>query len=147
MHGAPGASFECWIVSLCAVTGPIRDFHLGPVAHNSTSCSGRKVTQKNTQKELNGEKKSVYSARHFLMSKQCYVFCPAEASDCVLYLKLTMKTSASLLLKVFELLWDPTHYAHTDTPVHPPDAHTLTQPTHPPHPWCCADFKDLMHGS
>lgn len=81
------------------------------------------------------------------MGKQCYVFCPAEASDCVLYLKLTMKTSASVLLKVFELLWDPTHYAHTDTPVHPPDAHTLTQPTHPPHPWCCADFKDLMHGS
>lgn len=54
------------------------------------------------------------------MGKQCYVFCPAEASDCVLYLKLTMKTSASVLLKVFELLWDPTHYAHTDTPVHPP---------------------------
>lgn len=124
---------------LCAlVTGPIRDFHPGGQWHIIPHpAPAGKVTQKNTQKELNGEKKSVYSARHFVVGKQCYVFCPAEASDCVLYLKLTMTTCASVLLKVFELLCgDPTHYAHTDTPAPPhcPPTHTHSL-THPPaHP-------------
>lgn len=63
LHGVPGVLFECSSTPLHTISGPVRDFHLRPKSHSySTSCSDRKVTEKNTQKEANGELKCVYSA-------------------------------------------------------------------------------------
>lgn len=76
LHGVPGVSFECRINALRSISAPARDFHLRPQSRNySTSCSYRKVTQENTQKEANREKKSVYSAhlRQTLMRVFCLV--------------------------------------------------------------------------
>lgn len=47
-------------------------------SHNSTSCFGRKVTKKNTQKEPNREKKTVCSAHCVFLDKQCACILPSR---------------------------------------------------------------------
>lgn len=60
LHGVPGASFECGIAPLRTISALTRDFHFRLEPYNSTSCSDRKMSQENTQKEQNGVGKKVY---------------------------------------------------------------------------------------
>lgn len=61
LHDVPGASFECGIAPLRTISALTRDFHFRLQPYNSTSCSDRKMSQENTQKEQNRSvEKKVY---------------------------------------------------------------------------------------
>lgn len=61
LHDVPGALFECGIAPLRTISALTRDFHFRRQPYNSTSCSDRKMSQENTQKEQNREKKSIFT--------------------------------------------------------------------------------------
>lgn len=79
LHDVPGASFECGIAPLRTISALTRDFHFRLQPYNSTSCSDRKMSQENTQKEQNREKKKyIYCALRVGLDKHCACILPSR---------------------------------------------------------------------
>lgn len=80
LHDVPRASFECGIAPLRTISALTRDFHFRLQPYNSTSCSDRKMSQENTQKEQNrvGKKKYIYCALRVGLDKHCACILPSR---------------------------------------------------------------------